>query len=284
MKNWEGFKGHAFFEASSIRKIGDVYYFVFSSELQHELCYATSKHPINDFVYGGTIVSNSDIGIDSYKPADMPTAYGANNHGGIEKIKDDWYIFYHRHTNGTWFSRQACAEKIVIKEDGSIPQVEMTSCGLNGAPLLAKGEYPVSIACNLFTDKPSVYVEADSPRITQDGRDQEDGTPYDGIENAKDTSFITRLKTNTTIGFKYFEFKGVKKITIKTRAYMKGDFEVRTKWDGPVLGKIPIKDFSNFWEENSAEIEIPDGVSALYLKFVGDVFIMIGEIESIKFD
>jgi hypothetical protein len=139
VKNWEGFKGHGFFEASSIRKVGDVYYFVFSSELQHELCYATSKNPIDGFVYKGCIVSNSDIGIDSYKPADMPTAYGANNHGGMEKIKNDWYIFYHRHTNGTWFSRQACAEKIQIKEDGSIPQVEITSCGLNGGPLVGKG-------------------------------------------------------------------------------------------------------------------------------------------------
>ena len=37
------FEGHAFFEASSIRKIGDTYYFIYSSQFQHELCYATSK-------------------------------------------------------------------------------------------------------------------------------------------------------------------------------------------------------------------------------------------------
>ena len=72
VKNWEGFKGHGFFEASSIRKFGDTYYFVFSSELQHELCYATSKHPIEGFVYQGAIVSNADIGISSYKPAEPP--------------------------------------------------------------------------------------------------------------------------------------------------------------------------------------------------------------------
>ena len=65
---------------------------------------------------------------------------------------------------------------------------------------------------------------------------------------------------------------------------MKGDFEVRTKWDGPVLGKIHIKDFSNYWEYNSADINIPDGVSAFYLKFVGDIEIMIGQIKSIKFE
>lgn len=41
--------------------------------------------------------------------ADMPTAYGANNHGSIVQIGEDWYIFYHRHTNNTWYSRQGCA-------------------------------------------------------------------------------------------------------------------------------------------------------------------------------
>lgn len=38
-----GFEGHEFFEAPSIRKVGDTYYFVYSSILMHELCYATSR-------------------------------------------------------------------------------------------------------------------------------------------------------------------------------------------------------------------------------------------------
>ena len=81
IQNWKGFEGHAFFEAPSIRKIGDTYYLVYSSEVMHELCYATSKSPRDNFVYGGVIVSNVDMHIDTYKPADMPVAYGANNHG-----------------------------------------------------------------------------------------------------------------------------------------------------------------------------------------------------------
>ena len=62
-----GFEDHAFFEASSIRKVSDTYYFVYSSEKHVELCYATSKDPLGGFVYGGVLVSNNDIGIDSYK-------------------------------------------------------------------------------------------------------------------------------------------------------------------------------------------------------------------------
>ena len=126
---------------------------------------------LGTFVYGGVIVSNCDLHIDTYKPADMPTAYGANNHGSIVQIGEDWYIFYHRHTNNTWYSRQGCAEKLQIMPDGSIPQVKITSCGLNGGPLEGKGEYPAYLACNLFTDTPSVYVgEGNFPRVMQDGR------------------------------------------------------------------------------------------------------------------
>ncbi len=52
-------------------------------------------------------------------------------------------------TNRTFFSRQGVAEEINIGEDGHIEQVESTSCGLNGGPLIGHGTYPAYIACNL---------------------------------------------------------------------------------------------------------------------------------------
>ena len=153
-----GFEGHAFFEASSIRKRGNTYYFIYSSEVMHELCYAVSDNPVSGFTYQGVIVSNCDLGIDSYKKADRPVAYGANNHGSMVQIGEDWYIFYHRHTNGSWYSRQGCAELLEIDDKGNIKQAEITSCGLNGGPLRGEGEYPAYLACHLYTDKESVYV------------------------------------------------------------------------------------------------------------------------------
>ena len=56
-----GFEGHAFFEAPSIRKVKDTYYFIYSSSPMHELCYATSDKPNKGFSFGGVIVSNNDI-------------------------------------------------------------------------------------------------------------------------------------------------------------------------------------------------------------------------------
>jgi hypothetical protein len=94
-----GFEGHEFFEASSIRKKDDTYYFVYSSFAMNELCYATSKNPVKDFKYGGVIVSNADIGVDAYKPSEKLMYHGNNNHGSIVEIAGKWYVFYHRHTN-----------------------------------------------------------------------------------------------------------------------------------------------------------------------------------------
>jgi len=259
-----GYEGHEFFEAPSIRKRGDTYYFVYSSVVFHELCYATSKHPTKDFVYRGVIVSNSDLHIDTYKPAEKPMFYGANNHGSIDEINGQWYIFYHRHTNGTNFSRQACMEPIRFLEDGSIPQVEMTSCGPNGGPLEGRGEYPTYLACNLFCKEVSVYTDWTAswmnnqfPKITQDGKDGDEEIGY-----------IANMKDSATAGFKYFDCKGIKKVKIKVRGYCKGDFEVKTSWNGPALGRISV-DFTNIWKEYSADIAIPDGIQSLYFTFTG---------------
>lgn len=259
-----GYEGHEFFEAPSIRKRGDTYYFIYSSVVFHELCYATSKHPTKDFKYNGVIVSNSDLHIDTYKPAQKPMFYGANNHGSIIEINGKWYIFYHRHTNGTNFSRQGCCEQIEFLEDETIPQVEMTSCGCNGGPLEGRGEYPAYLACNLFCEEESVYTDWTAswmnnqfPKITQDGRDGDEEIGY-----------IANMKASATAGFKYFDCKGVKKVKIKVRGYCQGDFEVKTSWDGSALGKIPVV-FTNVWKEYSANITIPDGIQALYFTYTG---------------
>ncbi|WP_337098896.1 family 43 glycosylhydrolase [Paenibacillus sp. YIM B09110] len=259
-----GFEGHAFFEAPSIRKRGDTYYFVYSSEVMHELCYATSKHPTKGFTYRGVIVSNNDLHIDTYKPANKPMYYGGNNHGGMVEANGQWYMFYHRHTNGTSFSRQGCIEPIKFLEDGTIPQVEITTSGPNGGPLVGRGEYPAYLACHLFTNKDELYtgtygawMDGRFPKITQDGKDGDEEVGY-----------IANMRDSATAGFKYFQCEGVKRVKIKARGYAQGSFEVKTAWDGPSLGSIPV-DFTNVWTTYAADITVPDGVQALYFTYTG---------------
>lgn len=261
------FEGHEFFEAPSIRKKDDTYFFIYSSIQMHELCYATSKSPTHGFNYGGVIVSNNDLGVDSYKPVDLPMFYGGNNHGSIVEIAGEWYIFYHRHTNGTNYSRQACAERIEIRNDYSIRQVQMTSCGLNGAPLPGKGTYHTYIACNLFCSHSNPYtgsmgenglwMNCEYPKITQDGRDGDEEMGY-----------ILNMTESATAGFKYLDCLNIEKITIKVRGYCSGVFELRTQWDGNKLGVIPIG-YSNEWKEYTGYIAVPDGVHSLYFTYKG---------------
>ena len=266
-----GFEGHSFFEASSIRKIGDTYYFIYSSEVMHELCYATAKSPTDKFTYGGVIVSNCDLHIGTYKPADMPAAYGANNHGSIVEINGQWYIFYHRQTNGTWYSRQGCAEKITVLADGSIPQVELTSCGLNDGPLPGEGEYAGYLACNLFTDVRHPFVGGEGfPKIMQDGRD--------GDENP---GYVGNITNSATAGFKYFDCKGVKRFAVTTRGYGNGTFEIKTAWDGEVLGSVTLE-YTNVWERYEAEANIPDGINAIYLTYRGGGNVSLKSFELLK--
>jgi len=266
-----GFEGHEFFEGSSIRKINDTFYFIYSSYNMNELCYATSKDPMGGFKYGGVIVSNADIGIDTYKPAAKKMYHGNNNHGSIAEIAGNWYIFYHRHTNGNEYSRQACLEPIKIKEDGSIEQVEMTSSGPACAPLPGKGEYPAYIACNIFCadgdpgepDKP--YWPNRVPQMPFITQDENDISSPTGEEK---NGYIANILDGFGCGFKYFDLKGINTIKVKTRGYCEGNFEVKTAWDDALLGTINIES-TNDWKEFSSEVKIPDGKQALYFIYRG---------------
>ncbi len=259
------FAEHQFFEASSIRKIGDKYYFVYSTYNQHELAYAVSDYPDRDFKFGGVIISNGDIGYNGRKPSDRLMRTG-NNHGSIENINGEWYIFYHRHTHKKEYSRQACAEKIKILPDGSIPQVEMTSCGLNGAPLVANGTYPSVICCNLTNGKmPHGWcVEQHLPHIV--------------CKN--DERIISEVSNGTLIGYKYFDFDNVKKIGVIARSCdtePNGELLVKLGIDKEPIGKISITD-NRAWTPLSTEISVPNGTYPVYFIYQGSGSIEIKDI------
>lgn len=246
------FEGHAFYEGSSIRKIGDMYYFIYSSQWNHELCYATSMYPDRNFVYGGTIVSNGDIGYQGRKPEDRLNITGTN-HGSIECIDGRWYVFYHRNTHATDYSRQACAESIRILSDGTIPQVEITSCGLNNGPMIAAGEYPAVIACNITNGKmPHIQFDKmaqDVPNVTHRGKER----------------YITGIQDGTMIGYKYFKFEGTVKLTLRLRGTGSGRLLIS---DGAkLIGEMTVSPTEE-WSEKDTVIHA-EGVSPLYFTYLG---------------
>ena len=74
---------HAFFEASSIRKVGKKYCFVYSSEYNHDLCYAMSDYPDRGFVYGGVLVDLGDLFLWGNTDETRADNYLGNTHGGL---------------------------------------------------------------------------------------------------------------------------------------------------------------------------------------------------------
>jgi hypothetical protein len=255
--------GHCYYEGPSMRKINGRYYLVYSSEVCHELCYAVSDSPMDGFRYGGVIVSNGDIGLNGRQ---YPVCLPGNNHGGLVCVGGQYFIFYQRHTQCTQYSRQGCAEPITILEDGSIPQVEITSSGLNCAPLPAKGSWSAAYACHLTHadgEKVLRYREADTavlPYITEENT----------TENRKAREhFIRNITDGTTIGFKYFAAEQVEKLTLALRGNGNGSFVVRLDdpSEGPVLGSVPVESSSS-WQDTAMDVKW-NGTNALYFIYEG---------------
>ena len=232
------FPNHEFFEASSIRKDGDQYLFVYSSRHNHELCYATSKRPDGGFTFGGTLVSLGDLFLDGRTEERDGLNYLGNTHGGLLNIGEDWYIFYHRQTNRHSYSRQACAERLERNPDGSFRQAEVTSCGLNGGPLAGAGRYPAYAACNVYGRNGTRFLsmlkhrKGLDPFLTQKGGDREEGPDQ----------YVSNFCTGCTVGFKYFDLRETREITVNLQGYGNGcAVTVRTKEQGEAVCRIPVE-------------------------------------------
>lgn len=286
-----------------MRKAGDKYYFIYSSWLNHELCYAISDYPDKDFAFGGTIVSNADIGYEGRKACDMLNMTGTT-HGSMECIGGQWYIFYHRLTHKSDYSRQACSEKIAIEADGTIKQVEMTSCGLNDGPLVANGSYPAVIACNITNGRMphgcnSIFKES-FPNVTNIGEER----------------FIGEIAERTLLGYKYFACENVQKIAVVTRretednlakyegplrvdvrntefvfeghtirkpgnASKESMLEIRLSETGEPIAMINLENMTDKWGRYSTAVAIPDGVYPIYFVYHGEKNMQLKEIEFI---
>lgn len=258
------FAGHAFFEASSIRKIDGKYVFVYSSEINHELCCAVSNHPLEGFRFGGTLVDIGDVGLPGRPDEKHAVNYLGNTHGGMAELNGRWYIFYHRQTNQHSYSRQACAEVLEGTADGGFRQAEVTSCGLNGGPLKGRGAYEVRIACNLWSSQGVARYDKRFPKrrhpyFTQRGRD--------GDENA--IQYIANMQDGSVAGFKYFDLHDLRGVRVTFAGRCEGVLEVSAdEGFAAIAASIPVT-AKGGTVNASASISIPNGVQPLFFRFRG---------------
>jgi hypothetical protein len=181
-----------FQEACSPRKINGTYYLIFAAGSR--LAYATSKAPTGPFTFGGTIIQNG---------RDYP---GGNIHGSLSNLNGQWYIFCHRMTNNTVYSRKACAERVTIEPDGSIKEVEQTSLGFQES-LDPFQTTPAEIAC-----------------VLKGGNCVTELDPF--------TLAVVGNRNGCVIGYKYFDFgRGVVGQNMELAAQLRG---------GPATGQLEI--------------------------------------------
>lgn len=196
---------HHFHEGASMRKIGDLYYLVYSNIERGKptsLGYSTSKTPLGPFFYQGIIINN-----ERCDPASW------NNHGSIEKFNDQWYIFYHRCSRGVQQYRRLCIEPIQINDDGTINEVKMTSQGV-GDPFMPGEKIMAYQACELNGD---LFIDAD--------------------ENFGEK--LVNITSGDSCIFRYVESKkNYKKIIIDG----KGSGEIKVLLNNVVVGEISITD------------------------------------------
>ena len=234
---------YSFQEGISPHKINGVYYLVYAQGINK--AYATSDSPNGPFTYRGVIVSHA---VD---------AHIGNIHGGLAQLNGQWYIFYHRMTNRSVFSRRACVERITIQADGSISQVEQTSLGFE----TSLNPYKVTQADIACVFRGGSYV----------------------TELDKRTHPVMGNKNGCVVGYKYFDFGGTilpgqfTQFTLQFRnAQTSGQVEVwlgDPKTDGEKLGSVAIdqqESGKDAWRELTIPIRNISGRHGVYLKFTSD--------------
>ncbi len=115
-----------FFEASSIRRVGNKYLLIYSgysgpdygvSSSNSTLRFAYGDTPLGPWKIGGVLVDSRAPVLNEDGSGLQLTNGGHNTHGSIEYINDQWYVFYHRPPRGFGFARQAMVAPIVIEAD-----------------------------------------------------------------------------------------------------------------------------------------------------------------------
>ena len=211
------------------------------------------------------LVSCGDVGLPGVPDVNHARMCTGNTHGSLIEINGKYYIFYHRHSNRKQSSRQACAEEIRF-EDGKFYQAEMTSCGLNRGVLAGKGHYPAYIACNVYGKNGTrfmsmfKYPKGSNPFLTPNGKDREEGPDQ----------YVSNFCTDCTVGFKYFDLRDTREITVHLQGYGNGcAVTVRTQEHGEPICRIPVE---TALQEKAFTGQLPGGLSekeALYFSVEG---------------
>jgi len=258
-----------FFEASSIRQVGNKYVMVFSGysgpdyglgSTNSALRYAYGDSPLGPWRSGGVLVDSRGV-VPNENGTELVGMNAAHNtHGSLQEINGQWYVFYHRPPRGFGFARQAMVAPVKIEWDkkpvakgGKVRIVgydpyskdnEWTAQASNG--MRYTGAEVTSEGFNIFGLPPYAYYSAGIACYMSDQQWMQDN--FDVWNNSMD---LAGIKNGGVVGFKYFGFGGLAQNTKGINAFEgtrqgdntrlcinmtpkgKGAFRVRVMLDGP---------------------------------------------------
>jgi hypothetical protein len=258
-----------FFEAASIRKIGNKYVWVYSGysgpdyglgSTNSALRYAYGDSPLGPWKSGGVLVDSRAVVVAEDGTALQTKYSGHNTHGSVELINDQLYVFYHRAPRGFGNARQPMAAPVKVEwDEKSVAE---------GGKVTIRGYDPYS-ADNTWTAKDSQGREYTGAEVTSEGFHVYGLDPYQYYSagyacylsnlNSQQDSWdiwdnnmpITNVASGNIIGYKYFGFGGLDKDTKGLKAFdgtkpknktafnlfltpkTKGAFKVNVWLDGP---------------------------------------------------
>jgi arabinoxylan arabinofuranohydrolase len=244
-------KEHYYHEGGYMVKRKGIYYFIYAhmgrKGMPTCIGYATAKSPLGPFKYGGVIVDNDGCDPENW-----------NNHGSIVEFKGQWYVFYHRTTNGCVNSRKTCVEPIFFNEDGSINEVEMTSQGA-GKPLDAFSQIEAERACLLYG-----HVRIESYSLDA-------GNPL----NKTNADQLGQIENKDRAAYKYINFgDGATTVNVRVAPGTKPgkiQFKLDNLW-GPPYGilDVPGGGDGKTWTTLTCKIKEMKGLHAFYLAFAAE--------------
>ncbi len=216
-----------FFEAASIRKIGNKYVWIYSGGSGPEygigratatLRYAFADAPLGPWKSGGVLVDARAI-VPNQDGTKLQTTFsGHNTHGSLQLINDQYYVFYHRAPRGFGYARQSMVAPVKVDWDQK-PVSEGGKVTIRAYDPYAKD--------HLWTAKSSQGVEYTGAEVTSEGFHMFGLDPYQyysagyacylsNPRSMQDTWDIwdnsmplTDVRDGNIIGYKYFGFGGL---------------------------------------------------------------------------
>ena len=261
-----------FFEASSIRQVGNKYVMVFSGYSGKEYGLGNT----NSGRSGGVLVDSRGVVLNEDGSKLITTNAAHNTHGSLQEINGQWYVFYHRPPRGFGNARQTMVAPVKITWDKK-PVAKGGKVTITGYDPYTKDNEWVAAASDGNT-----YTGAE---VTSEGFQIFGLPPYkyysagyacfmygpnsnnwmqDNHDVWKNSMDLAGIQNGGIIGFKYFGFgglaqdtKGVKafagikkgddaKLNLNLTSNGKGAFMIHVKlddpWKGEEVGVIRVSD------------------------------------------